>query len=171
MAPHRTEVPLLLINHPMKHQPGTEHLKITIWICLVLLLMLGSINCTADVWTLDGERVQPRTISTLPGSDHCGWETTTLLHIGSPLGSVLESGADVHRYVRDPEGVYTILSDRIRTTYAHDTQLPPNAKYSGYKKGGVELWIDDTELDSAIYMVEGSIVERWPKADPIILCD
>ncbi|MDE0592131.1 MAG: hypothetical protein OSB68_02635 [Dehalococcoidia bacterium] len=34
--------------------------------------------------------------STLIADDHCGWEYSTLLHIGMPLGTAMESGADVH---------------------------------------------------------------------------
>ncbi|MCH7983676.1 MAG: hypothetical protein IIC28_06890 [Chloroflexi bacterium] len=94
----------------------------------------------------------------------------TLLHIGSPLGSVNESGRDVSQYIRDPEGVFAHNRDSLRSTYEPDADLPVDAEYSGYMKNGVELWISQSQLDTAIYMVDGSSVERWPKAEPIILC-
>ncbi len=82
----------------------------------------------------------------------------------------MESGRDVNQYIRDPEGVFTQLTDRLRSTYDPNANLPSDAKFSGYVKNSVELWISQTQLDRAVYMVDGSKVERWPKAEQIILC-
>ncbi|MCH8910409.1 MAG: hypothetical protein IH867_06695 [Chloroflexi bacterium] len=136
----------------------------------LLLLIACNANGNAGVWTINGERVPKGTISTLTGLEHCGWESATLLHIGSPLGSVMESGRDTNQYIRDPEGVFIQLAARFRSTYEPDADLPVDAEYSGYMKNGVELWISQSQLDTVIYMVDGSSVERWPKAEPIILC-
>ena len=81
-----------------------------------------------------------------------------------------ESGRDVNQYIRDPEGVFAHNRDSLRSTYEPNAELPGDAKFSEYAKNGVELWISQSQLDTAIYMVDGSSVERWPKAEPIILC-
>lgn len=97
-------------------------------------------------------------------------ERDSAAHRGSPLGSVKESGRDVSQYIRDPEGVCVHNRDSLRSTYGLDAVLPVDAEYSGYMKNGVELWISQSQLDTAIYMVDGSNVGRWPMAEPIILC-
>ncbi len=135
------------------------------------LLIACSAQGSTNVWTVDGEHVPAEIIISLTGSEHCGWESATLLHIGSPLGSVNESGRDVNQYLRDPEGVFTRLTDRLRSTYEPNADLPSDAEFSGYVRDGVELWVSQSQIDKAIYMVDGARVERWPKAEPIILCD
>ena len=135
------------------------------------LLIACSAQGSNNIWTVDGEHVPTEIIISHTGPEHCGWESATLLHIGSPLGSVMESGRDVNQYLRDPEGVFTQLTDRLRSTYDPNADLPSDAKFSGYVRDGVELWVSQSQIDNAIYMIDGSRVERWPKAEPIILCD
>ncbi len=124
----------------------------------------------ANVWKINGQLAPTETIISITGPGHCDWESATLLHIGSPLGSVMESGRDVHQYLGDPEGIFAQLTDRLRSTYDPNADLPNDAKFSGYVRNGVELWVSQSQIDEAIYMVDGSRVERWPKAEPIILC-
>lgn len=121
--------------------------------------------------TVDGRPVSGEIIITHAGPGHCDWESASFLHIGSPLGTIQESGRDVNQYVRDPEGVLSQLKVRFRTTYDPKADLPGDAEFSGYVNNGVELWISQSLLDTAIYMVDGSNVERWPKTEPIVLCD
>lgn len=136
------------------------------------LFFLIACNARVDpgVWTIDGERVADGVIITHVGPEHCGWESARLLHIGDPLGSAKESGRDVNQYIRDPEGVFSGFADRFSTTYDPEAVLPGGAEFSGYARNGVELWISESQLDTAVYMVDGSRVERWPRADPIFLC-
>lgn len=136
----------------------------------LFLLIACSAKGSTNVWTVDGEHVPTEIIISHTGLEHCGWESATLLHIGSPLGSVMESGRDVNQYIRDPEGVFSQITGRFRTTYDPNANLSGDAEFSGYVKNSVELWISQTQLDEAIYMVDGSRIERWPKAEPIILC-
>ena len=139
---------------------------------MVSLLLLIACTATegAKVWTIDGRQVPGEIIITHAGPEHCDWESASFLHIGSPLGTIQESGRDVNQYVRDPERILSQLKDRFRTTYDPKADLPVDAEYSGYMKNGVELWISQSQLDTAIYMVDGSNVGRWPKTEPIILC-
>ena len=136
----------------------------------LVLLIACSAAWSNRAWTLNGELAPKGTIITFKGLEHCEWESANLLVIGSPLGSVMESGRDENQYIRDPEGVFSQFKARFRATYEPDAQLPGDAEFSGYVKNGVELWISQSQLDTAIYMVDGSSVERWPKAEPIILC-
>ncbi len=146
-------------------------------IALLAVVVLAIVLLTASsqpAWTTtNGEQVPDGTIRTLTGAEHCEWESSTVLHIGMPLGAVMESGADVHQYISDPEGVYLHpgFARSFKTTFNPNATLPSDAKFSGFKRDGVELWISDSELDSAIYMVSDSATERWPKADPRIFCD
>lgn len=63
------------------------------------------------------------------------------------------------------------LRSRPPVGFESDAELPGDAEFSGYVKNGVELWISQSQLDTAVYMVDGSRVERWPKAEPGIYCE
>jgi hypothetical protein len=136
------------------------------------IVLLTASSC--PVWTTaNGEQVPDGTIHTLIADDHCGWESSTLLHIGSPIGTVMDYGTNFHQYIRDPESVYIHpgLARSFKTTFNPNATPPLDAKFSGFNRDGVELWISDSELDSAVYMISESSTERWPKADPPIFCD
>lgn len=49
-------------------------------------------------------------------------------------------------------------------------EVPNAATYSGYSSGGVELWLGGVG-DDAAYLVWEGVVERWLRAEPIIVCD
>lgn len=135
-----------------------------------LILILAA--CDQPSWKItDGERPPKGTISMLTPDDHCGWESTTFLYIGIPFGSIKETGRNSHLYISDPENVFANEADHFLTTYDPDTTLPADAKYTGYIREGVEFWISDTEILSAVYMVDDEKIERWPKADPQLACD
>ncbi len=123
------------------------------------------------LWTdVNGDRVSGEIIYSFPGSDHCGWEKTTFLHIGSPLGASMEPRLVVHEYVKDPFGDLSRYGSRPPVGFEPDADLPSDAEFSGYVKNGVELWISQKQLDNAVYMVDGSAVEKWPRADPMFGC-
>ncbi len=60
----------------------------------------------------------------------------------------MESGDDVHQYIRDPDDVFVRrdLARSFNTTYSPNATLPPDAKFSGFKRDGIELWTSQTEL-------------------------
>ena len=123
------------------------------------------------LWTnVNGNRVSGEIIYSSAGSDHCGWETATFLHIGSPLGASMEPRRVVHEYVKDPGGVLSRYGSRPPVGFEANAELPGDAEFSGYVKNGVELWISQKQLDLAVYMVDGPVVEKWPRADPMFGC-
>lgn len=50
-------------------------------------------------------------------------------------------------------------------------ELPADARSTGYHRGDWQLWVSDTDVDEAVYLVAaGGTVERWPRASTIIGC-
>ena len=76
----------------------------------------------------------------------------------------------VHEYVKDPFGDLSRYGSRPPVGFEPDADPPSDAEFSGYVKNGVELWISQKQLDNAVYMVDGSAVEKWPRADPMFGC-
>jgi hypothetical protein len=71
-------------------------------ISLVLLAMILLTACSHPRWTLANGKPAPNgTILTLTPGKNCDWESATFLHIGMPLGTVMESWDDVHQYISD----------------------------------------------------------------------
>lgn len=109
------------------------------------------------------------TLHTLEGPDHCGWTSSTFLHVAWPLGSTSAAG-DFRQYVRDPQGV---LSDHLRSS--DSVELPADAAPTGFRRGSWELWAG-SDADDALYAVNGDpeaggTWERFARAPQPILCD
>lgn len=119
-------------------------------------------------WTRDGRAVKPEEMGTSAGPAHCGWQSAAFLGIGWPLGTLSASAAQLRQYIRDPRGsVRAGLRDRLGLGV-----LPPaDARATGYRYGQIEIFFSPTDQDQAVYLVGPSAVERWPRADPMALCD
>lgn len=107
-----------------------------------------------------GGEVARGVVSTVVGPEHCGWESTVLLHLGWPLGHAGPSSSDTRIYIRDPEGVF---AGELPVPFDDDAKLPRDAKYTGYHLGDTELWISRATAAKAVYLVHGEAVERWPR--------
>jgi hypothetical protein len=112
-------------------------------------------------------------IHTLEGPDHCGWTSVTFLHLGWPLGTRTEPPGDFRQYLRDPQGV---LRERLVTPFGADGAFPADAEPTGFHRGGWELWTAPSDVDEAVYVVEGDpraggTWERWPRTTEIVACD
>lgn len=92
----------------------------------------------------------------------CERGRAAVLTIGRPLGSRIDPLVR-WEYVRDPAGEF-LVQGWLTAPYAGDSTLPDGAVYTGWTNGNIELWINDAELDEAIYVVRGDTVERWPRA-------
>lgn len=121
----------------------------------------GSAATFADerrIWT---HRDTGEILTDIPGASHCGWESTSMLHLAHPDGSLWK------QYVRDPMAVFGDAS--LLEAYADGVDLPADATDSGYRSPeGYALWF--TAADTAAYVVTPEGVERWPRADPPIGC-
>lgn len=118
-------------------------------------------------WSRDGRRVGPEEVNTIAGPGHCGWQSATMLFIGWPLGTVSTTAAQARQYIRDPRGV---LGHRYQELMARSVTLPSDAHPTGYRLGLIELYLSPSDQDQWIYVVSPSDRERWPRADPMVLC-
>ena len=128
-----------------------------------------------DWVTVDGHVVAKNVIESFAGHEHCGWEATTYLIVGSPVGAAVTG--DGHWYIKDPTGVFDTWERNWEGEtlewfgeFESDTQLPIDAVFSGYRQNEVELWTIDSEIGTQVYMVGETGVEHWPRVVPPIRC-
>jgi hypothetical protein len=96
------------------------------------------------------------------GPEHCGFQDARVIITGSPLGEPYTTSTDDVTYVRDPEGVYGVAE--LTAGFDPDAMLPDNAVDSGYRQRDTELWTVPGD-ESAIYVVSGDTIERWPAGE------
>lgn len=120
------------------------------------------------VWTRNGQPVTPEELGTVAAPGHCGWQSATFLSIGWPPGTHSRSAAEARQYIRDPKGVTrTTFRDRLDL----QATLPRDALATGYVHDGIEIYLSPSDQDEAIYVVGSRTVERWPRSDPMTLCE
>ncbi|GAA1827581.1 hypothetical protein GCM10009682_53560 [Luedemannella flava] len=117
-------------------------------------------------WTKKGKSVDNNELNSIAGSDHCGWESAVMMHLGWPLGTVAKTSATMRQFIRDPGGVIT---DRFQPGLKLHVSMPPDGKDTGYRNGDLELWLAPSDPDGAYLRVD-SDVERWPIANPVVAC-
>lgn len=94
-----------------------------------------------------------------PGPAHCGYQAARFITTGVPIGRRYTNDLDDATYVRDPENV---LGDpAVASAFDPQAELPPGAIDTGLRQQATELWVDPKN-QSAIYLVAGASVERWP---------
>jgi len=104
---------------------------------------------------------------TAAGPGHCGWESATYLTIGWPPGTVASDSRGTHLYIRDPHGV---VGASYRDGLVRHASLPPDARPTGHRHGSIEIYVSPSDQDRAIYVVGADGAERWPRSDPMTLC-
>ena len=104
-----------------------------------------------QVWTnADGDRVPTSLVYSSPGPEHCDMQGMTFLFLGS-------DGKEGEFYGTPDED----LAELLQTPYAAHTELPADARDTGYARAGRELWL--AADDSAAYLVGAhGDAERWP---------
>jgi hypothetical protein len=109
------------------------------------------------------------TLAVFPGPEHCGWQSTTFMHLAWPVGSVSVRFQHERQYIRDPDG---IMTNELVVAFDPDSNLPDDAVDTGYHRGPWHLWISDRESQGAVYVVntETGVVERWGKTIEPVLC-
>ncbi len=118
-------------------------------------------------WTRNGQSVRAGELTTIAGPEHCDWQSATMLFIGWPPGTASATAAEARMYIRDPEGVF---GTRFRGGLVRNPVLPADARATGYRYGGIEIYLSPSDQDGAIYIVSPSDRERWPRSDPMTLC-
>ncbi|MDQ6796271.1 MAG: hypothetical protein M3067_15920 [Chloroflexota bacterium] len=94
----------------------------------------------------------------------CGAGHAAILAFGQPLGAPID-GQNRHDYVQDPRNEF-LGENWIAEPYQGHATLPTDAAYTGWTNGNIDLWISPSDVDRAIYVVRGKVVERWPRAVP-----
>jgi hypothetical protein len=85
-----------------------------------------------------------------------------VLSLAEPLGGGLDP-LDRREYLRDPKGE-AAANGWLTGPYDGDAALPPDAVDTGWTNGNVDLWESPSDVDDAVYLVRGDVVERWPRA-------
>lgn len=111
------------------------------------------------VWTDRAGKPVPTTeVQSSDGPEHCDWDDIVFLTVG-------DRGTG-RQYLRDTEGE---LAGYLRTTFADDVRVPPDAEDTGWRRDGWELWI---AADAAFLVAVGDDrdVERWPGTTEPVAC-
>ncbi|MGH2668664.1 MAG: hypothetical protein ACRDH5_06015, partial [bacterium] len=112
-----------------------------------------------DWTTADGCLVRIDVIGDRPGPEHCGFESARVIVTGVPVGERYTDASDDAEYIRDPENVFG--DAETAAAFDPDADLPAAAEDTGFRQDGTELWMDRAD-ESAIYLVTGTSIERWP---------
>lgn len=112
--------------------------------------------------TAKGCPVRLDVIMTRRGPDACGGANVADILMGWPVGSSHQKPHPYRIFVRDPHNVFG--DSRISRAFEEDTELPSDAVDTGYRQGGMELWMRRHD-DAFIYLVDEDKVERWPNDD------
>lgn len=110
--------------------------------------------------TADGCLVRIDVLADRPGPDHCGWQTARVIIATIPIGKRYSNEGNAASYVRDPDNVFG--DPATAAAFDPNAELPPGAADTGFRQGPTELWTDPADGGSAIYLVTGRTVERWP---------
>jgi hypothetical protein len=118
-------------------------------------------------WTRGGAVVSSSEIATSAGPEHCGWQAATFMTIGWPPGTLATTAAQARQYIRDPRGVVKpVFAERFRG----QATLPADARPTGHRFGAMEVFVSPSDQDEFIYIQSSSGTERWPRSDPMTLC-
>jgi hypothetical protein len=91
------------------------------------------------------------------------------MNLAWPLGSVTHDASGIREYVQDPKGLFS--REQLVSRYGLRFRLPSDATYTGYHRGEWQLWVSPTHVDQAVYVVGPGVVEAWPRAKQLIVCE
>ncbi|HEX6130498.1 MAG TPA: Gmad2 immunoglobulin-like domain-containing protein [Actinomycetota bacterium] len=153
---HAVEIPVTLLPTPDPVADGLE----------------GAWTDASGAEVPDGDPGEGLVLHTLEGADHCGWTSVTFMHMGWPVGSVVEKAGEARQYVRDPQG---LLGAFTSSPFDPDATLPDGAAATGFRHGAWELWKAPSDEDEAVYVVNGDpsaggAVERWVRTSEFVAC-
>jgi hypothetical protein len=108
-----------------------------------------------------GDAVPTSQVMTLRGAKHCGWEDVTFIEVD-------RASTRSRQFVYDPSGE---LDQQLRTTYDAHALLPADAHDSGWRRGGLALWLyPGGDAAYLVNLADPSDVQRWPRAEHAIGC-
>lgn len=109
--------------------------------------------------TADGCLVRIDVLADRPGPAHCGFQAARVIITGIPIGARYTDESSSATYVRDPGNVFG--DPATASGFDPHAKLPEGAVDTGFRQQGTQLWVGPTDR-SAIYLVAGASVERWP---------
>ena len=122
-------------------------------------------------WSRNGVEVSNEVLESSAGPEHCGWQSATLMFMGWPPGIDATSSAQARQYIRDTRGA--LLDDRfLQGSFEHNPQLPSDATDTGFRYDGtVKLYLAPSDSARYVYLIAPADSERWPRSDPMTLCE
>ena len=120
-------------------------------------------------WCADGGKggALPPDLVTLWTRWPCQDTRIAVLTLGLPLMTP-DDQLDRHQYIRDPLGE-AIGRGWLHERWKRGVKLPDDAEDTGWTNGNMDIWIDDNEVEQAIYVRTDGRYERWPRAtDPSV---
>jgi hypothetical protein len=122
----------------------------------------GSDRLGYGVW-LDaaGDAVPTSSVMSVRGPEKCGWEDVTFIEVN-------RNSTRPRQFVHAPGGE---LADLLRTTYDAHAHLPSVARDTGWRRGGLALWLH--RGGDAAYLVnlaDPTDVQRWPRSKRTLGC-
>jgi hypothetical protein len=136
----------------------------------------GDLQSAVGPWNgPDGESLptdRPFVMDLYRGPTHCDWQDHLFLILSWPLGTQVRgpfmSSPHTHMFVRTSGS--TELGASLATTFQPDAELPTSARDTGFTREGWHLWVVDSRIDVAVWLVNDDIVERWPAATEMLGC-
>jgi hypothetical protein len=120
-----------------------------------------------EPWTLDGKRVPTEVISLTRGAEVCGYDHVLLLTMAKVLGKPALTSDDALQYVRDPSNQF---ANATAGSFEPSVEKPPDALFSGYRYGSMELWTSSASGADVIFLARDGVWERWPRARDLFAC-
>lgn len=122
-------------------------------------------------WSRNGVEVSNEVLESSAGPEHCGWQSATMMFMGWPPGTDATSSSQARQYIRDTRAA--LLDDRsLQGSFEHNPTLPPDATDTGFRYDGVlKLYLSPSDADRYVYLIAPADSERWPRSDPMTLCD
>lgn len=105
-------------------------------------------------------------INTIPGPEHCGWQSAVIMHLAFPVGVPSRTAETTRQYIRDPEQVLGAGLAPLEL----DATLPDDAEPTGFRNGDIELWLAPSTVDDVAYVGRDGTFEAWPRAPELIAC-
>ena len=119
-------------------------------------------------WTKGGRTIGWAELEASAGPSHCGWDSSTFLGVGWPLGTISADAGQDRQFIRDP--ARTLRGASLLGAWEHSPVLPADAKDTGYRYGAIKLYLAYSDQDYFAYLVAPADSERWPRSDPQTLC-
>ena len=93
-----------------------------------------------------------------------------VLSLGLPLGTPSDP-LDRHEYIRDPAREAAERGWLRDEPWRRNVNRPDEADDTGWTNGNMDLWIDPSEVEEAVYVRTAGAFERWPRANDSSVTD